>query len=280
MFSLVVKNAANKTLNLTDNPNYFTVAEGFNALTSNINTTASAVGHGSVFNSSKLANRNITLQIILRGDIEASRLALYEFFSPLFKITFYYQNEHRRVHINGYVESFECNPNVSNETANISVICNEPFLLDDCPDIQELSNIKDCFKFPCSVPKEGVPFGEVKVNSETVIINKGEHEVGCIIVLWAKGSISAPLKITNLLNGQFFELNTDMSVDDVIIIKTSVKQKSAKLYRDRYETNLFSQITDSSSWLQLYPGENILSVNSSLSLLSVDINITPEYIGV
>ena len=280
MFSLVVKNAANKTLNLTDNPNYFTVAEGFNALTSNINTTASAVGHGSVFNSSKLANRNITLQIILRGDIEASRLALYEFFSPLFKITFFYQNEHRRVHISGYVESFECNPNVSNETANISVICNEPFLLDDCPDIQELSNIKDYFKFPCSVPKEGVSFGEVKGNSETVIINKGEHEVGCIIVLWAKGSISAPLKITNLLNGQFFELNTGMNVDDVIIIKTSVKQKSAKLYRDGYETNLFSQITDSSSWLQLYPGENILSVNSSLSLLSVDINITPEYIGV
>lgn len=280
MFSLIVKNAANKTLNLTDNPNYFTVAEGFNALTSNINTTASAVGHGSMFNSSKIANRNITLQIILRGDIEASRIALYEFFSPLFKLTFYYKNEHRSVHISGYVESFECNPNVSNETANISVICNEPFLLDDYSDIQSLSYIKDYFKFPCSVPAEGVPFGEVKNNNETVIINRGEHEVGCVITLCAKSGISAPIRITNLLIGQYFELNTEMKADDVIIIKTIIKQKSVHLYRNGIETNLFSQITDSSSWLQLYPGENILAVNSNLSLLNVDISIVPEYIGV
>ena len=280
MFSLIVKNAAKKTLNLTDNPNYFTVAEGFNALTSNINTTASAVGHGSMFNSSKIANRNITLQIILRGDIEASRIALYEFFSPLFKLTFFYKNEHRSVHISGYVESFECNPNVSNETANISVICNEPFLLDDYSDIQSLSYIKDYFKFPCSVPAEGVPFGEVKNNNATVIINRGEHEVGCVITLCAKSGISSmPIRITNFLIGQYFELNTGMNADDVIIIKTSVGGKSAKLYQNGNEIDLFSQITDGSSWLQLYPGENMLAININLSL-NVDICIVPEYIGV
>lgn len=280
MFSLIVKNAANKTLNLTDNPNYFTVAEGFNALTSNINTTASAVGHGSVFNSSKLANRNITLQIILRGDIEASRIALYEFFSPLYKLTFFYKNEHRSVHISGYVESFECNPNVSNETANISVICNEPFLLDDYSDIQSLSYIKDYFKFPCSVPAEGVPFGEVKNSNATVIINRGEHEAGCVITLCAKSGIaSMPIRITNFLIGQYFELNTGMNADDVIIIKTSIGEKSAKLYRNGSEIDLFSQITNGSSWLQLYPGENIFAININLSL-NVDISIVPEYIGV
>lgn len=280
MFSLIVKNAANKTLNLTDNPNYFTVAEGFNALTSNINTAASAVGHGSVFNSSKLANRNITLQIILRGDIEASRIALYEFFSPLYKLTFFYKNEHRFVHISGYVESFECNPNVSNETANISVICNEPFLLDDYSDIQSLSYIKDYFKFPCSVPAEGVPFGEVKNSNTTVIINRGEHEAGCVITLCAKRDISSmPIRITNFLIGQYFELNTGMNADDVIIIKTSVGEKSAKLYQNGNEIDLFSQIADGSSWLQLYPGENMLAININLSL-NVDINIVPEYIGV
>ena len=280
MFSLIVKNAANKTLNLTDNPNYFTVAEGFNAITANVNTTASAIGHGSVFNNTKLTNRNITLQIILRGDIEASRIALYEFFSPLFKLTFFYKNEHRSVHISGYVESFECNPNVSNETANISVICNEPFLLDDYSDIQSLSYIKDYFKFPCSVPAEGVPFGEVKNNNATVIINRGEHEVGCVITLCAKSGISSmPIRITNFLIGQYFELNTGMNADDVIIIKTSVGGKSAKLYQNGNEIDLFSQITDGSSWLQLYPGENMLAININLSL-NVDICIVPEYIGV
>ncbi len=280
MFSLIVKNAANKTLNLTDNPNYFTVAEGFNSLTANVNTASSATGHGSIFNSTKLANRNITLQIILRGDIETSRIALYEFFSPLSKLMFFYQNQHRRVHIGGYVESFECNPNVPNETANISVICNEPFLLDDNTDNLSLSYVKDYFKFPCSVPEEGVPFSELKNSSETVIVNKGEHETGCIITLYAKGGISAPIRITNLLNGQYFELKTDMQVEDIIVINTNSGHKSAKLFRGGIETNLFSQMSDSSTWLQLCSGENILSVSHNLSMLSVDISNVAEYIGV
>lgn len=283
MFSLIVKNAANKTLNLTDNPNYFTVTEGFNAITANVNTTASAIGHGSVFNSTKLTNRNIILQIILRGDIEASRIALYEFFSPLSSVIFYYENEHRKVHISGYVESFDCNPNVTNETANISVICNEPFLLDEYADVQSLSNIKKLFKFPCALPKEGVPFGEVKSNNETVIINRGEREVGCVITIYAKFSTSAPIRITNFINGQYFEINTDMRTGDVIIINTNTRQKSAKLYRDGNETNLFTQIADGSQWFQLCPGENIFTIISEFSdmpSLNVDISTIAEYIGV
>ena len=280
MFSLIVKNSANKTLNLTDNPNYFTVAEGFNSLTANVNTTSSATGHGSIFNSTKLANRNITLQIILRGDIEASRIALYEFFSPLSELMFYYQNQHRKVHISGYVESFECDPNMLNETANISVICNKPFLLDDNTDNPSLSYVKDYFKFSCSVSEEGIPFSELKNSNETVIVNNGEHETGCIITLYAKGGILAPVRITNLLNGQYFELITDMQVEDIIVINTNSGKKSAKLFRDGSETNLFSQISDSSTWLQLRPGENILSASYNLSMLSVDISIVAEYIGV
>lgn len=283
MFSLIVENASNKTLNLTDNPNYFTIAEGFNAITANVNTTTSAVGHGSVFNSSKLTNRNITLQIILRGDIEASRIALYEFFSPLALLTFHYKNEHRRVHISGYVESLDCNPNVSNETANISIICNEPFLLDEYTETQSLSYVKDYFTFPCSVPLEGVPFSELKSDNETVIINRGEHETGCIITLWAKADVSSPIRITNLLNGEYFELDTDMIAGDVIIINTHIGQKYVKLYRDRNEINLFAKKTDNSLWLQLRPGENFLTATSELAdnpLLSVDILINAEYIGV
>lgn len=283
MFSLIVKNAANKTLNLTDNPNYFTVTEGFNAITANVNTTASAIGHGSVFNSTKLTNRNIILQIILRGDIEASRIALYEFFSPLSSVIFYYENEHRKVHISGYVESFDCNPNVTNETANISVICNEPFLLDEYADVQSLSNIKKLFKFPCTLQKEGVPFGEVKSNNETVIINRGEREVGCVITIYAKFSTSAPIRITNFINGQYFEINTDMRTGDVIIINSNTRQKSAKLYRDGNETNLFTQIADGSQWFQLCPGENIFTIISEFSdmpSLNVDISTIAEYIGV
>ena len=156
-------------------------------------------------------------------------------------------------------------------------------MLDEYTYVQSLSYIKNCFKFPCAVSVNGVAFGEVSSKYETVIVNKGDAETGCLITLHASYSISAPIRITNYLNGQYFELNTDMVRNDVIVINTNIGEKSVMLYRDGEEINLFSQISDDSSWLQLCPGENIFTSVSGIydtPMLDVDISNVAEYIGV
>lgn len=289
MFSLIVENQSGQKLNLTENPNYYIIAEGFNAITANVNTTASAVGHGTTFNSAKISNRNITLQIILRGDIESSRLALYPFFTPSSQITMYYKNAHRKVHTSGYIESFECDPNQMAETANISIICNNPFLLDDEVHAQCLTYYDSYFSFPFAIPEQGIAFGYAKHTSQTIIINNGNHETGCEITLYATSDLEPPIKIENLLNGEFFELDMSLKKDDVIIINTRDGQKSVILIRGDTITNIIDRIVDGSTWLKLFAGKNLwYSVTSETaiasvvvdSFLKVDVNIIPEYIGV
>lgn len=289
MFSLTVENQSGQKLNLTENSNYYTIAEGFNAITANVNTTASAVGHGTTFNSAKISNRNITLQIILRGDIEASRIALYPFFAPSSQITMYYKNAHRKVHTSGYVESFECNPNQMSETANISIICDNPFLLDDEVNSQSLTSHDDYFSFPFAVPKNGIAFGNSKFIPQTVLINNSEHEAGCVITLYTKTDLAPPIRIENLLNGEFFELDITMKADDVIVIDTRDGLKSVSLLRSSTITNIIDNVVSGSTWLKLAVGENLWTYIIGLTAtgttidydpLKVDINITPEYIGV
>lgn len=288
MYSLSVENQSGQILNLTENPNYITIADGFNAITANVNTTASAVGHGTTFNSAKIGNRNITLQIILKGDIEASRIVLYPFFTPSSQITLYYQNEHRKVYTSGYVESFECDPNQMVETANVSIICNNPFLLDDEVKSQSLMHHDSYFSFPFAVPEEGVAFGHSKFSADTIIVNEGEHEVGVVFKLYAKSNLTAPIKITNLLTGDFFAIDISMEIDDVIIIDTRDGQKSVVLLRNDTVTNILDDVVDGSTWLKLYAGKNLLTSSTQEtatgttvydSLLKVDIEIIPEFIG-
>lgn len=289
MYSLSIKNQSGQILNLTENPNYITIANGFNALTANVNTTVSAVGHGTAFNSAKIGNRNITLQIILKGDIEASRIALYPFFTPSSQVTLYYQNEHRKVHTSGYVESFECDPNQMIETANVSIICNKPFLLDDEVQSQFLTHHDSYFCFPFVMPEEGIAFGHSKISPDTTIVNDGEHEIGGVIKLYAKSDLTAPIKITNLLTGEFFAIDMSMNADDVIVIDTRDGQKSVVLLRDDTVTNILDDIVDGSTWLKFRSGENLLTSSTKEtstgttvydSFLKVDIDIIPEYIGV
>lgn len=289
MFSLIIENQSGQKLNLTENPNYYTIAEGFNAITANVNTTASAVGHGTTFNSAKISNRNITLQIILRGDVEASRIALYPFFTPSSQITMYYKNAHRRVHTSGYVESFECNPNQMSETANISIICDNPFLLDDEVKSQSLTSHGSYFSFPFAVPQNGIAFGHSKYIPQTVLVNSGEHEAGCIITLYTKIDLTPPIRIENLLSGEFFELDITMRANDVIVIDTRDGLKGVSLFRDSTTINIIDNIVSGSTWLKLSAGENLWTYIIGLTAtgttieydpLKVDINIIPEYIGV
>lgn len=289
MYSLTVENQSGQTLNLTENPNYITIADGFNAATANVNTTASAVGHGTTFNSAKISNRNITLQIILKGDIESGRLALYPFFTPSSQITLYYKNSHRKVHTSGYVESFECDPNQMIETANISIICNNPFLMDDEIKSQSLTRHDSYFSFPFAIPKEGIAFGHAKIADDTIIINNGEHETGCVIKLYAEADLTAPIRISNVLTGEFFELNMSMKKDDVIVIDTRDGQKSVSLLRNSVVTNIIDSMVNGSTWLKLYPGENLLNSMTGETItgstfvefpLIIDIDVIPEYIGV
>ena len=82
MFTLKIDNHRGSVTELTHNRGRYAVV-GIDGLTrppTNINTAVAGGIDGSFFNSARVEQRNLVISIILRGDIEANRQALYSIF--------------------------------------------------------------------------------------------------------------------------------------------------------------------------------------------------------
>ena len=108
MYTLTVENERGDQLELTHSNNYtVTNVEGLNPPKATINTAVVASFDGSWFSSSRMAERNLVLTIVIENEIERNRLKLYQYFKPKKPCKLYYKNASRDVSIAGYVETLE-----------------------------------------------------------------------------------------------------------------------------------------------------------------------------
>lgn len=139
MIKITAVNASSEVLVLNEANNYaVTDVQGLSPAAANINVTNLA-GDGSNFNSAMIPQRNIVLTVYMLNDVEASRQALYKFFSPKKNITLLFENDNRKLKISGYVESFEGTFFSNSEYFQISVICPQPFLEDQTDETAALT---------------------------------------------------------------------------------------------------------------------------------------------
>lgn len=272
MFKCKIENIKNNILTLTqDESNYQVLSiTGLNPPKAQINTSTIAGLDGSKFNSSKLENRNIVITIKINGDIEANRINLYKYFATKQWCKFYYENEHRNVYIDCYVENFECDLFVKDEIAQISLICPNPYFKDMETIIDDISKALAAFEFPFaygskgatnpSVPKDtstdsAVEFSTIDISRITNVYNDSESETGLIIKIDVFGTISK-LNIKNTQTGESFILNYSFLENDRIIIDTNKGQKSVVLTRNGVTSNLFSAVRKGSTFFQLTIGDN------------------------
>ena len=79
MYTFKIENEYGNMLELTHNPNYtITSIEGLNPAKANINTSVVASFDGSRFNSSRLNERNLVINVVIEKDIEQNRINLYK----------------------------------------------------------------------------------------------------------------------------------------------------------------------------------------------------------
>ena len=107
MYTLIAENKYGEQLEITNNPRYvITDIDGLYPPEGVINTTQVANMDGSVFNSSHINDRVITITMAINGPAEANRLLLYRYFKTKYPVRFYYKNGVRDVYIDGYVSKF------------------------------------------------------------------------------------------------------------------------------------------------------------------------------
>ena len=257
MFNLSVENHKGELLELTNNSDYtITKITGLNPPTANINTNTNANFDGSTFNSSRLNERNIVIDIVINGDIEGNRIKLYKFFKSKFACRVHYSNGTRAVYIDGHVESFEVDLFEQRQKAQISILCPKPYFISESESLIDFMSIDNLFSFPFSIAEEGIAFSELRLNEVKTVINAGDVPTGIIIEFKALGLLLNP-KVYNTETGEHLFLNIEMNEGDIVRVNTNKGEKSITMIIDGVESNIINDLDYGSTWLQLESGDNL-----------------------
>ena len=296
MFKCKIENMKNDILTLTqDETNYQVLSiTGLNPPNAQINTSTIAGLDGSKFNSSKLQSRNIVIMLKINGDIEANRIDLYKYFTTKEWCKFYYENEHRNVYIDCYVETFECDFFTNSEIAQISLICPNPYFKDMETIIDDISKALAAFEFPFAHGSKGatnpsvpidtatdsaVEFSTIDTSKITNIYNDSESMTGVIIKIDVVGAISK-LLIKNTQTGEQMTLAYKFLENDRVTIDTNKGQKSVVLIRNGITSNLFSALIKGSTFFQLSIGDNFFGYAADNGSSDDLVHITFEHYNI
>lgn len=277
MFTLAIENAKGNRLRLTQNPNYSLVSvDGLNPVKANINTAVNANFDGSTFKSSRLQNRNIVIMLAVEGAIETNRIELYKFIKTKEEVTVYVSNGTRDVYIKGRVEDMQIGIFAQKQMVQISIICPNPYFANVDENHEDFSVVNGLFEFPFDIAEEGVPFGEIVVDAEVNIQNRGDVNTGMIVEFKAIGTVVNPA-IYNTGTGKFMKLNVTMSDGDVIQINTNKGQKGVLEISGGTVSNILNKLDPTSTWLDLETGDNTMMFTATSGEINLQCTLYHDF---
>lgn len=282
MYTLKIESKTGALLELThDESNYQVVSiTGLNPPKANIYTSAVASMDGAKFKGSKLDMRNIVVTVRLNGDAEANRLFLYRHLRSGKWCKIHYSNGSRKVFIEGYCETLECDPFTDNEIAQISIVCPQPYFKNAEAMVIDISKAVASFEFPFTFGADGamydpepatddaIEFSTIQKDNVVNIRNYGEIETGVVITIENLGNsaITNPM-IYNDATGDYIKVNLSLSKGHKLVINTNKGEKSVKLDGE----SVMYALDAGTTWFVLDVGDNLFSY-------SADAN--PENLGV
>ncbi len=249
--------------------------EGLGPARADVNTTNLATNDGSLYNSSRLEERNIVMQLYFAGAprIEDARQATYKYFPIKKFLDFLVETDNRIVRTKGYVESNEPDIFSEQESSQISIVCPDPYFYsagENGNNITVFYGVEPLFEFEFdnnSLDEDLIEFGSIENQTERSVYYDGDAEIGVTITIHAIGE-ARNITIYNTGTREIMRIDTDklktltgsgiISGDDIII--TTVRgEKSIRLLRTGRYTNILNCLDKGSDWFQLSKGDNIFA---------------------
>ena len=236
-----------------------------------VNTTEVATDDGGAFNSARLEQRNIVFQLIFvetpEETIEDIRQKSYRYFPVKKRVEILVETDNRHLKATGYVESNEPEIFSSQEGAQISVLCPDPYFYAGGKQVTDFCAIDPVFEFPFSNESLTEPLlvlSEVKNKAEGVVTYLGDAEVGIRICIHAAGEASG---ITLYTTGtrEVMKIDTEklkkltgegLHAKDDIVINTARGEKSITLIREGVSYNILKCLDKNADWFLLTKGDN------------------------
>lgn len=278
MFITKIRNANGEIINLTEATDRFVVSSiiGLNPPKAQINTTNIVGLDGSKFNSAFMGNRNIVLTMILRGDQEANRQELLQYFRCKGLCRFYFQNNNRNICTDGYIESVEYNIFQRQIQVQVSIICPDAYFYDLTQRVIPLTDVTSQFYFPFAIDEDDpVELSTYSTQTVATIVNEGEADSGMILVVKFNSSADS-FVLRNIDTWESFSISYSFSAGDIMTFSTIPENIVFTLLGSGTEVNLFhyAYIGDV-DLIKIHPGTNRFeyAVNNVPSSSAVDATI-------
>lgn len=263
----------------------------------NINTTEDSTNDGSRFNSARLGQRNIVIELVFvdsvnRETIEDIRQKSYQYFPMKKNLELLIETDNRIIKTIGYVESNEPNIFSAQEGAQISIICPDPYFYSAGAEGDNTTifyGIEPMFEFPFSNESLTEPlmvFGAIQNKTANIITYHGDSEIGIIIQIHAVGNVSSPT-IYNVGTRESMTIDTAKLEDwtgsgiiagDDIIVNTSKGDKSVTLIRGGKAINILNCLNKNTSWFRLVKGDNIFAFTAEFGTTNLQFWIVNKVI--
>lgn len=231
---------------------------------------------GSIFNSSRVANRNIvlTLRFNFAPTIEDTRLRTYKYFPVKKPLRMIIQTDNRLVETVGYVETNNPEIFTDAEQTQISIICDDPYFYSVVTNATIFFGTAPLFEFEFSnesLTEPLIEFGRIENSYEKTIYYDGDFDIGVQIYIHAIGECG-DITIYNTGTREMMLIYNDkikqitgsgIVTGDDIIINTQRGQKSITLLRGGIYINILNALDKDSQWLQLAQGDNTFAYEAS-----------------
>lgn len=265
-----------------------TSIDGLGPAKATVNTTNMATADGSVFNSSRIGNRNIVLSMLFMEtnteSIEDIRQKSYRYFPSKKAIKICIRTDNREVETVGYVESNEPDIFSRNEGCEISIICPDPHLYSSRLTETVFSGTESLFEFPFennSLEEPLLEMGKIIYKTEHYIHYDGDSDIGVSINIHVIDHASN-LTILNSTRGEKMVINMEFVAGDNIVINSQTGNKSITLLRDGVHLNILNYVQKGSAWFTLQKGDNVFAYSAEIGTENLQFYVTNKvaYIGV
>lgn len=270
---------------------------GLGPAKANVNTTEVSTNDGSLFNSARLSQRNIVLDMVFINtvygeSIEDLRQKSYKYFPLKKSVELTIETDNRYVKTTGYVESNEPNIFSSQEGTQISIICPDPYFYsagEDGNNVTNFYSIDPMFEFPFSNESLDEPllvFSEIQIKTEGVITYHGDSEIGVMIYIHAIGP-ATNINIYNTETREVMRINTEkissltgkgIVASDDIVINTAKGEKSITLIREGVSYNILNCLDKNTDWFTLAKGDNIFAFTADSGVTNLQFRVENKVI--
>lgn len=245
----------------------------------NINTTEVITNDGSLYNSSRVNQRNIVISFLYLPvpTIEEVRQSSYKYFPINKEVTLIVETDKRIAMTKGYVEANEPDIFSKQEGATISIVCPDPYFYlygTDGVTVSVFRGVVSMFEFPFSnesLNENLIQLGAIQESTAQNIYYEGDSDVGMDIIMEAEGEVG-DITIYKLTTREQMRLSSEklaaltgsgLVKGDKVIIKTSRGEKGVTLYRQGDEINILNALDKGANWIRLTKGDNLIAYTTS-----------------